>query len=523
MSKRTILLTMTALFLLIGTPQSVMAKKVVYLGHQYKGNVNKDKVPEGEGEIEINGLTIRGTFIGSTISDASFETSWIKYEGNVTFDDSNIITFKKGGVFTRFYYFSKDLRGVSNEKLILDEERINKLREIGREITFGLVYPSELSTVQNKTSKTLEEDYLIDSDGLMKAKMEILIPIEMTYVPSELNPPVAQLKLNIPLTKFDRWDNVLNRENGNIYLYVVPSNCFDNGFKDYKDSEGRVWDYEYNQGYKVTYPDGSFASNKTNGKIVNPNKSYYINDYSWKIDYPNGDQIRRYSVDKIVVSLKDKKCFFIVYESIGDALGVEDVINGNTNKLILKTKYPSSFRMGVFDADDIPEAELHSIIKEKVLPYFSFPQKDVALDFYYSRDKEMYNTEIAGRTYIGSIQNGVYKTKGDIIKDAQKEELANRQELNKKYGKANVDAIINKRLLVGMPINLLIDNKGMSWINAYKMYWYNGGESGQLKVEFVITKDTGIYYRTYRVWFKNKKITQFRDWTKADEREYNRL
>ena len=251
--------------------------------------------------------------------------------------------------------------------------------------------------------------------------------------------------------------------------------------------------------------------------------SNYVNENKWQIIFSNGNRLTSFANDQIFVYLEGKKCFFIVYEVMMEEVKPLDMISGKTNQLTLKTKYPSSFRMGVFDADDIPEAELHSIIKEQVLPYFSFPQKDVALDFYYSRDKELYNTEIAGRTYIGCIQNGVYKTKGDIIKDAQKEELANRQELNKKYGKPNVDAIINKRLLVGMPINLLIDNKGMSWINAYKMYWYNGGESGQIKVEFVITKDTGIYYRTYRVWFKNKKITQFRDWTKADEREYNRL
>ena len=51
MSKRTILLAMTVLFLLIGTSQSLMAKKVVYLGHQYDGIVNKEDVPEGKGEI----------------------------------------------------------------------------------------------------------------------------------------------------------------------------------------------------------------------------------------------------------------------------------------------------------------------------------------------------------------------------------------------------------------------------------------------------------------------------------------
>ena len=334
----------------------------------------------------------------------------------------------------------------------------------------------------------LEEDYTIDNNEPLFSNLEITTPIEMTHVPAELNPPVAQVKMYVPLKRFDRWDTTMNRVNGYIFLYIAPSDYFSNGFKDYKDSEGRVWDYEYNQGYKVTYPDGSYASNKTNGKIIKNNTSYYIDDYSWKIDYPNGDQIRRYSGDKIVVSLKDKKCFFIVYESIGDALGVEDVINGNTNKLIIKTKYPNSFRMGVFDADDIPEAELHSIIKEKVLPYFSFPQKDVAIDFYYSRDKETYNTRIEERNFISSYGNGIYKTKAGLEKESEKEALAKRQELNKKYGKTYVDAIYNNRLIVGMPIKLLVNDT--PWVNVYKMHVYNGGESGDFKVVIMVEGKT---------------------------------
>lgn len=511
MSKRTILLAMTALFLLIGLSQSVMAKKVVYLGHQYKGKVNNEDVPEGKGEINIDGVIINGIFNGSTITNATHETSWLKYEGEVTFYDSNKITFKKGGLFTRYYYNSDDVRGVDIKT--------------GR----GCVYPSELAKVRKEISNLLEEDYTIENNESLFSNLEITTPIEMTYVPAELNPPVAQVKMYVPLKRFDRWDTTMNRVNGYLFLYIAPSDYFRNGFKDYKDSEGRVWDYEYNQGYKVTYPDESFASNKTNGKIVNPNKSYYINDYSWKIDYPNGDQIRRYSGDKIVVSLKDKKCFFIVYESIGDALGVEDVINGNTNKLILKTKYPSSFRMGVFDADDIPEAELHSIIKEKVLPYFSFPQKDVAIDFYYSRDKETYNTRIEERNFISSYGNGIYKTKAGLEKESKKEALAKRQELNKKYGKTYVDAIYNNRLIVGMPIKLLVNDT--PWVNVYKMHVYNGGESGDFKVVIMVegktkngwTSGSGVYYKKYRIWVKNWKITKFSDWTNVDEREFNRL
>ena len=64
MSKKVLLSAIAILCVMIGTPQGVMAKKIVYLGHQYKGDINKEKVPEGEGEIEINGLTIKGMFNG---------------------------------------------------------------------------------------------------------------------------------------------------------------------------------------------------------------------------------------------------------------------------------------------------------------------------------------------------------------------------------------------------------------------------------------------------------------------------
>ena len=112
-------------------------------------------------------------------------------------------------------------------------------------------------------------------------------------------------------------------------------------------------------------------------------------------------------------------------------------------------------------------------------------------------------------------------------------EKAARPSLNKKYGKANVDAIANAKLLVGMPLKLLVD-KDMVYIRqgitVYKMYVFNDGESGQYKVQMYVytgynnpdgTPNVGTL--TYRVWVKNWKITQFRNWTNNDEREFNRL
>lgn len=261
-------------------------------------------------------------------------------------------------------------------------------------------------------------------------------------------------------------------------------------------------------------------------------KSNYVNENKWQIIYPNGNRLTSFANDQISVYLEGKKCFFIVYEVMMEEVKPLDMISGKTNQLTLKTLYPSSFRMGVFDADSIPEAELHKIIKETVLPMFSFPQKDVAIDFYYSRDKQLYSTEIEERNLISLYRNGIYKTKAELEKESEKEALAKRQEFNKKYGKTFVDAIYNGRLLVGMPLNLITDSQ-ISWATAYKMHYYNNGESGDVKIVIHVVEKTmssgwggassGVYTRTYRAWLQNHKITKFRDWNNMDEREFNRL
>ena len=257
-----------------------------------------------------------------------------------------------------------------------------------------------------------------------------------------------------------------------------------------------------------------------------PNGSYYNDGYSWKVVYPNGNIVSKGAKGEgnnaPYVYIKDKKCFFIIYETKLSKMGVIDFINGKNTQLILTTDYPNSFRMGVFNAKDIPEAELHKIIQESVLPMFLLKDKDVTLDFYYSEDLQTHSTEIGERNFISSIRNGIYKTKSEINKENEKKDLAERQALNKKYGKAFVDAVYSCNLKVGMPLDLLT-SRNLQWVQVYKMQLYNGGESGQVKVQFAISKNTGVYYRTYRVWISNRKVTKFRDWTNTDEREFNRL
>ena len=102
--------------------------------------------------------------------------------------------------------------------------------------------------------------------------------------------------------------------------------------------------------------------------------------------------------------------------------------------------------------------------------------------------------------------------------------------LVKKYGKSSVDALNKNTLCVGMPIAMLLE---MPHIKVYKMYVYNGAESGQFKVEIMYkgtaysgmaaAPSAGIFFKTYRIWVSNSKITQFKEWTNADEREFQRI
>ena len=100
--------------------------------------------------------------------------------------------------------------------------------------------------------------------------------------------------------------------------------------------------------------------------------------------------------------------------------------------------------------------------------------------------------------------------------------------LVKKYGKANVDAVVfNHNVRVGMSIKLLMECAN---VVLYKMRVFNGGADGQYKVEIVhsgtaysgmaAAPSAGIFYNNYRIWVSNYKITRFKEWTNADERDW---
>ena len=243
--------------------------------------------------------------------------------------------------------------------------------------------------------------------------------------------------------------------------------------------------------------------------------SYYNNSNDWRIVNPEYTMM---GIGKhIKIYFKGENYHIILYDN-GGSKG-EELINGKKDKLyIYGSNWENSNNIGIFGAESLPLQDIYKIIKEKLLPLV-----------YVDNDKylSVYNGSI--ENYIGSVSKSGFKTKAQMDQMDKEEKQSKRQALNKKYGKTFVDAIYNCRLLVGMPIKLLINDA--SWVNVYKMHMYNGGEYGDFKVEIMVegkttngwTSGSGVYYRTYRVWVKNWKITQFRNWNKADEREFNRL
>ena len=261
MNKQAIIAVLATLFFAICMPNSTMAKKIMYKHHQYKGAVNKENIPQGKGVIEISGFVIKGMFDGTSISNASFQKDHLYYQGGITFNESNSITLKAGGKLTRYYYEGIGIYTSSVEKELY-------------------VYSTELALPQYRKSvtETLSNDLEIDNDYLLNDVVKVPTTVEMKGVPLELWPPKkVQHEIIIPKKKFK-----LNNKESDIYIYVLTEKMKSGKVlvRNYKDEEGRIWDYLYEPKgdydskekieYKVVFPDGTYCSSATSGERVKP-------------------------------------------------------------------------------------------------------------------------------------------------------------------------------------------------------------------------------------------------------------
>lgn len=489
MSKKVLLSTIAILFVMIGIPQGVMGqnkvKKVKYMNYKYHGEVNDEKIPDGEGEISL--LDIKGHFNGNIVNNATIDAGKIKYSGDLSFDDLSNVTLKAGGIIT--IYYCSDWYDISWTNEAADG--------------YG----------KNSYSLKLNKDSIVTAQDFNCKEQTIYIDAKCN-APDYLNPPTIKTPKLLREKEYKYYQGSFQLSKS---VYVLDKTKVGQ-IVGYKDDKGRIWDFYYNTSdviYKVTFPDGSYASNSTNGKIFNPNQTYFLDRRDWQIVNP--EYTMKGIGENVKIIFKGENYHIILYDNGG--LAGEDLINGKKDKLyIYGSKWENSKNIGLFGTESLPLQDIYNIIKEKLLPLVY-----VDNDNYLS----VYNGSIDN--YIGSLSKSGFKTKAQMNQMDKDEKQAKRQALNKKYGKVYVDAINNNKLMVGMPIKLLINDA--SWVNVYKMYMYNEGESGQFKVDILVegkasngwSSGTGVYHRTYRVWVKNWKITQFRNWTNNDEREFNRL
>lgn len=442
-------------------PQNIEAKekKVVYLGHQYKGEVDQNKVPAGNGTININGLCISGIFEGSNVTDAKVtktqETAIdALFSGKVKFDETNNITLEKGGILSCRYLQKTEKRRCHME---------------------------------------LKEDKIVNFDNFDPT--EIYIPYNDDYykISKVLNPPIVKREKAIWRSKIDWWGNGKMEYGFKIDQDVsaFPLSKLDG----YKDEQGRVWDFEdYGFGseeYKVTYPNGSFYHIKYTGGAGSP---------EWIINYPDGNKlmfdVNGYSIDGVVYVVEPWNNGSA--ESFMELLNKSSLPKGHfVEKVINRVKVKAA---------NLSTAEIGERIEKTLAALVDNPELCEKAILNISNDNKWY----------GEIENGKYISQEEVDKrskvEKQKNAAAYKKQMEpwvKRFG-FNPDGLTYKQVIKsGKSFKLLCD-------------WYGLLRSNKSPyVQFTLSIDKGSskcydlsrvneHYRSTKIgyiWVSGDKVT----------------
>ena len=255
MNKKFYIMTVTALMMALGMSQSVMAKKITYLGHYYNGKV-KDKIPQGEGGIAIANVAVFGTFNANNITNAKIEEDWIKITGEISFDESDRITVKAGSNISSTVYLSSTIKNITNE------DNLRKRSMWVKSYDF---------------QKTLEKDSIVD---LASTHADFYVSREVCELAP--NPPTIISQIHAELVPIEiSYDvkDVLGRNTGKTAkrqtkVYKIEEEIAETEYRldNYKDKYGRIWNVvgpirKDKCVGKVTYPNGSYIETDENGNI----------------------------------------------------------------------------------------------------------------------------------------------------------------------------------------------------------------------------------------------------------------
>lgn len=285
-----------AMLAFCGIPQKAISqenkvKKVKYLGHKYEGQVNKDKVPEGEGTMNIGGLIIKGKFEGTVVSDAevyleneSDSYFCTTYSGKINYDKSNNVTLKATGKMAVCYF---DLSARFEPKNSL--KAYIELKE------------DKVVNIENFNPEELTISYIADYS--LGESFRKINPPQITHNNTVKPSEIELVERKDPNRSYLAYDNLIVRK---VKAFVDnPKDHIQPGLEEYKDNEGRVWEYRINKN-----------QNRVKFKVTYPNGSYYYDDgikNNFQINYSDGRQLfydkeLGFSIDNITfLELKDWK------------------------------------------------------------------------------------------------------------------------------------------------------------------------------------------------------------------------
>ena len=438
MKKNSILLYAITLLIAFCCTPSVMAKKITYLGHYYKGKV-KNNIPEGEGGILIADVAASGTFNANNITNAKIEEDWIKITGEISFDESDRITVKAGSNISSTVYLS------STMKSIRTEEDLKK--------GFGVV--------SYVFQKTLEKDSIVDlasthADFSVSTKVYELAPYPptiMSQIHAELVPIEVSYDVKVPTIGGGYTRQTEKRQ---TKIYKIEKSIEDTEYRldNYKDKFGRIWNVSGPKtkwlrcAGKVTYPNGSYIKADEEGSVS-----------EWEINYPNGFVLKYNSGEGKRVIYSDGTIinFTTSVDNIDKHLSYYISSTTINREELCDIIFPKS------QISKLSSKEIEKLINEKISKAFA--------NYKYSEHlsngkkwKGLYVCDGDEKSEIGKYHSddGVYisnkeqaaKDNAVAKKQAAKEQAAYNQ-LCKQYGKKYADAAVNGRIIVGMPEELM--------------------------------------------------------------------